>query len=270
MTRLGAVTPITPTIGAEISGVDLRSTSAELIHQIRQDLLEYRAIFFRDQQLSVEEHKAFARAFGTLHVNAILASTSAAKDPEISDILLDETTKTSYTEEFHADRSYDLEPPFGSILYMHETPKGGGGDTVFVNTIAAYEALSSSMKQYLQGTTAIHDGHEQLRAGAGINTSAAIAEHPIVRTHPETGQKGLFVNRMYTTHIVGVSPMESRAILGFLYQHQEALQFQCRFKWTPRTVAFWDNRCTLHSAIWDYYPERRFGQRVTIRGDRPF
>ena len=161
----------------------------------------------------------------------------------------------------------------GSILYMKEVPQNGGGDTLFASTYAAYDALSPAMKTFLEGLTAVHDT-ERLRGVIDIKKSApekfAAAEHPVVRTHPETKRKCLYVNGVFTSHIVQLSRSESDAVLAFLYRHQEIPQFQCRFKWEVGSIAFWDNRCTLHHAVWDYYPYRRCGHRVTICGDRPF
>jgi taurine dioxygenase len=154
---------------------------------------------------------------------------------------------------------------------MTVVPENGGGDTLFASTSAAYDALSPAMKRFLEGFTAIHDG-ERLRGDYSIKKSSErliASEHPVVRTHPVTNRKCLYVNRVYTSHIVGLSKPESDAVLAYLYQHMEQAQFQCRFKWRPGSIAFWDNRCTLHLAIWDYYPERRYAERVTLCGERP-
>lgn len=160
----------------------------------------------------------------------------------------------------------------GSILYIHDVPPSGG-DTMFSSMYAAYEALSDNMKNYLEGMIAVHDGEHVYRglySGVTDKPEYPRSRHPIVRTHPDTGKKCLFVNRSFTTHIVGVPRDESDAILAFLYQHMEHPNFQCRFQWEPMSIAFWDNRCAQHRAIWDYWPHRRYGHRVTVMGDTPY
>jgi taurine dioxygenase len=156
---------------------------------------------------------------------------------------------------------------------MHEVPPVGG-DTLFASMYAAYEALSDPMKRFLEGMTAIHDGEHVYRGRyEGVRAGGAAfprAEHPVIRTHPVTGRKALFVNGVFTTRITQLERKESDAVLGMLYRHVETPEFQCRFRWRPGSVAFWDNRCAQHHAMWDYYPNRRRGLRVTIRGDRPF
>lgn len=164
----------------------------------------------------------------------------------------------------------------GSILHLHEVP-GSGGDTMFASMYAAYDALSDTMKSFLDGMKAWHEsehvhgrryGHKGGRRD-GEDKPFPKALHPIVRTHPVTGRKGLFVNCNFTTRIEGMTEAESDAVLQFLYRHIETPEFHCRFKWRPNSVAFWDNRCAQHRALWDYYPQVRHGYRVTIQGDRP-
>jgi taurine dioxygenase len=160
----------------------------------------------------------------------------------------------------------------GSILYLSEVPPVGG-DTLFASMYAAYEALSDSMQRFLGGLTAIHDGarnYEGRQPASGRATEFPRAEHPVVRTHPETGRNALFVNRLFTTRLVQLKKRESDAILGTLFRHIENPEFHCRFQWRPNSIAFWDNRCTQHLALWDYYPHRRYGHRVTIAGEKPF
>ena len=159
-----------------------------------------------------------------------------------------------------------------SILHLKEVP-AVGGDTLFANMYAAYDALSRSMRRFVSGLTAIHDGR---RNYAGRQTASSRgaeyprAEHPVVRTHPTSGRNALFVNRMFTTHIVQLKERESAALLEMLYRHIERPEFQCRFRWERDSIAFWDNRCVQHQALWDYFPHRRYGHRVTVMGDRPF
>ena len=183
-------------------------------------------------------------------------------------IKADETSTRIAGETWHSDVSCDPEPPMGSILYLTEVPLIGGD-----NMYAAHDALSDSMRRFLSGLTAIHDGsrnYEGRRPVSGRSHDFPRAEHPVIRTNPETGRNALFVNRMFTTRIVQLSESEGGAILEMLFRHIENPAFQCRFAWQPDSVAFWDNRCTQHIALWDYYPHRRYGYRVTICGGRPF
>jgi taurine dioxygenase len=176
-------------------------------------------------------------------------------------------------EGWHSDVSCDLEPPMGSILHIRQCPPSGG-DTLFANMYAAYDSLSERMKTYLDGLTALHDGepiYRGLYANYGVADRPAYphAEHPVVRTHPVTAKKALYVNSGFTRHIVGIPRDESDAILSYLYKHAENPLFQCRFRWSENAIAFWDNRCAQHRALWDYWPHTRAGTRVTVKGERP-
>jgi len=267
------VKKLTPTIGAEIFGADLgQELGNQQFQEIHDALMENLVIFFREQTLTPEQHKAFGRRFGKLHVHP--AAPGLLKGhPEILVIKADATSKRVAGEEWHSDVSCDPEPPMGSILYMHEVPANGGGDTLFASMYAAYEALSAPMKRFLEGMTAIHDGEHVFRGRYGINDQGKQfprAEHPVIRSHPVTGRKGLFVNRGFTIRIPQLKRSESNALLEMLYRHIETPEFHCRFKWRPGSVAFWDNRCVQHHAMWDYHPLRRFGHRVTVCGDQPF
>jgi len=162
----------------------------------------------------------------------------------------------------------------GSILYIKKCPPKGG-DTLFANMYAAYEALSDRMKTYLEGMTAFHDGESVYRGlyknfGVAEKEQYPRAEHPVIRTHPVTRKKALYVNRGFTRHLVGVPRDESDGILRYLYEHMENPLFQCRFRWRENSIAFWDNRCVQHRAMWDYWPHTRSGNRVTVAGDKPF
>ena len=264
------IEPLEPTIGAEIHGVDLsQPLSDDLLAQIKAALWEHQVIFFRDQHLSPEQHIAFGRLFGNLHVHP-LGYENEASHPELLRIHADEKSKYVAGEELHSDVTCEPEPPMGSILYLREVPPTGG-DTLFSSMYAAYDALSPSMKQFLEGMTAIHDGVKPWTTGYKIRPDKAFprAEHPVVTVHPETGRKILFVNRGFTTRIRQLMYEESNALLEFLYQHLAHPRFQCRFRWRANSIAFWDNRCTQHQAVWDYYPARRSGHRVTIAGQAP-
>jgi taurine dioxygenase len=267
------VRPLTPTIGAEIFGVDLGgSLSNQQFQEIHDAFLQHLVIFFRDQKMTPDQHKDFGRRFGRLHLHP--ASPNLVDGhPEILVIKADQTTKRIAGENWHSDVSCDAEPPLGSILYMHEVPENGGGDTMFANGYRAYETLSDPIKTLLAGLTAIHDGEQVYRgryAGDDRGRLYPKAEHPVVCTHPETGRKVLFVNRNFTTRIVQLTRHESAGLLEILYQHIETPELHCRFKWQPGSVAFWDNRCAQHHAMWDYFPMSRFGHRVTVAGERPF
>ncbi|HJU28518.1 MAG TPA: TauD/TfdA family dioxygenase [Candidatus Binataceae bacterium] len=266
------VRKLNPAIGAEVTGVDLtHPLSAFQIESVRKALLENLVLFFRDQNLSPAQHKIFARRFGDLHIHPAPLGILDG-DPEIIIVEADANSRRIAGEVWHSDVSCDSNPPMASILHLKEVPPVGG-DTIFASMYAAYEALSDSMRRFLSGLTAMHDGRRNYDGRATAPSRAAEyprAEHPVVRTHPITGRNALFVNRMFTTHIVQLKDNESAAVLELLYRHVERPEFQCRFRWEPNSIAFWDNRCVQHQALWDYFPARRYGHRVTIAGDRPF
>jgi taurine dioxygenase len=267
-----SIRKLAPAIGAEVEGIDLSgAVSDEQLVEIRQALLENLVVFFHDQELTPEEQKALARHFGKLHIHPAPLGLVEGH-PEVLVIQADEKSTRVAGEEWHSDVSCDAKPPMGTILYMKVVPTTGG-DTLFASMYAAFDALSDSMRRFLDGLTAIHDGarnYEGRRPAPGRGEAFPRAEHPVIRTHPETGRKGVYVNRMFTTRIVQLEKRESDAILQMLFGHVENPEFQCRFHWRPGSVAFWDNRCTQHLALWDYYPQRRYGHRVTIAGDKPF
>jgi taurine dioxygenase len=267
------VRKLTPIIGAEIFGVDLsRELGNQQFQEIHDALMDNLVVFFRDQTLTPEQHKDFGRRFGRLHVHPA-APGLLEGHPEILVVKANEKSKHVAGEEWHSDVSCEDEPPMGSILHLHEVPADGGGDTLFASMYAAFEALSAPMQRLLEGMTAIHDGERVFRGRYGVDDRGREfprAEHPMVRTHPVTGRKALFVNRWFTARIPQLKPQESSALLEMLYRHTETPEFHCRFKWQAGSIAFWDNRCAQHHAIWDYYPQRRYGHRVTIRGDKPF
>ncbi|HEY4372431.1 MAG TPA: TauD/TfdA family dioxygenase [Burkholderiales bacterium] len=262
------VTPLTPTIGAEITGIDLaRPLSDQQFNEIHHAFTQHLVVFFREQKISTEEHKAFARRFGELHIHPVVQMDG---HPEIIEIKADENSTWVAGEVWHSDVTCDKEPPLGSLLYITKVPDNGGGDTLFSSMYRAYDTLSEPMRAFLDGKTAIHEGaHVYGGRQKRGDKEYPVAEHPIVRTHPVSGRKGLFVNRNFTTRIAGLNKIESDAILNMLYQHMERDDFKCRFKWRPGSMAFWDNRCAQHQAMWDYFPQTRYGQRVTIKGDKP-
>ena len=240
--------------------------------EIHRALAENLVIFFRDQTLTPEQHLSFGRNFGDLHIHP--AAPHAPGHPEMMIIHADKDSPRANGEGWHSDVSCDPEPPMGSILYIRQCPPRGG-DTLFASMYAAYEALSDRMKTYLDGLIAVHDGEESYRGtykNLGVEDKPVYprAEHPVIRTHPVTGSKALYVNRGFTKRILGVPRDESMAILSYLYDHAENPLFQCRFRWRENSVAFWDNRCVQHRAMWDYWPHTRSGFRVTVAGDKPF
>jgi taurine dioxygenase len=253
---------LTPALGAEITGVDLsQPLSAVQVEDLHQAIADHQVIFFRDQALDPASLKRVGRAFGELQAHAL---KGLPEHPEVRKLHADETSKHVAGEEWHTDMSCLPTPPMGSILYMHTLPTLGG-DTVFSSMYAAYDALSPAMKAHLETLTATHDG--ALAFGRfDPDGKYPKAVHPVIRTHPVTGKKVLFVNRGFTSHINDISKEESHALLQYLYQHCENAYFQVRFRWTPHAVAFWDNRCTQHLAIWDYFPQVRSGFRVQIEG----
>lgn len=266
------VDKLTPVIGAEVSGVDLScSLSNPQFDEIHRALAENLVIFFRDQHLTEQQHLDFGRRFGELHIHP--AAPHAPGHPELMIVHADKDSPRANGEAWHSDVSCDPKPPMGSILYIRVCPREGG-DTLFANMYAAYEALSHRMKRYLDGLTAIHDGEDVYRGlyanyGVADKPSYPRAEHPVVRTHPVTGRKCLYVNRGFTRRINGIPRDESDGILRYLFEHMENPIFQCRFRWRENSIAFWDNRCTQHRAIWDYWPHTRSGHRVTIKGEKP-
>jgi taurine dioxygenase len=267
-----AVRPLTPVIGAEVEGVDLAGDlSNHQFAEIRRALLENLVLVFRDQRLNAEDHKRFGRRFGKLHVHPLQAMKEG--DSERLEVKADRDSKSVAGETWHCDVTCDAEPPMGSMLYLDRTPDlGYGGDTLFANMYLAYEMLSAPMKAFLDPLTAIHDGAIPWVQGYGYapNQDFQKNEHPVVVRHPETGRKLLYVNRGFTSHIRQLTRFESNAVLEMLYRHVETMsELTCRVRWTPNTLVFWDNRCTQHQAIWDYYPLDRAGFRVSIIGERP-
>ena len=260
-----AVHPLSPVIGAEISGIDLRQPlAAEDVARLRRALLDHNVIFFRDQPLDFEDMKRVGRAFGALHIHSGVAGLP--DHPEIVRIHADGASKYVAGEDWHSDLTCDPVPPMGSLLCLHTVPEVGG-DTAFANMYAAYESLSDRMKAHLDGLTAVHDGARVFAAFSPPDKSFPKSRHPVVRTHPETRRKALFVNKQFTAHIEGLPRDESEALLAYLHAHCAKPQFQVRFRWQKHSIAFWDNRAAQHTAIWDYFPQIRSGYRVTIAGD---
>ena len=266
--------PFAPNLGAEITGVDLSQEISEAeFSEIEAAFLAYQILFFKDQkEIPPQVHIDLGKRFGPLHSHP--AAPTMAGYPEIFEIHATRHSKVANGEFWHSDVSCDEEPPLGTMLQIHILPPCGG-DTMFSNMYAAYDALSDAMKTFLDGLSATHASEHIYRgryADRGQKDSDIAfpsASHPVVRTHPQTGRKALFVNRTFTTQINELSEEESSAVLKMLFEHAESIQFQIRFRWSKNDMAFWDNRCCMHRAIWDYWPEERKGRRVTIKGDRP-
>ena len=268
-----SVEPLTPAIGAEITDVDLReSLDDETVAEVRGALLDHGVIFFRDQHIDHERHLDFGRRFGELHVHPVAPCVDGR--PELMRIHTDAKSVRHNGDRWHSDVSCDEQPPMGSVLHLHTVPECGG-DTLFASMYAAWEALSEPMKTLLAPLEARHASAHLYHHLYGEETvmrrnEYPSAVHPVVRTHPETGRESLFVNSGFTRRILGVTESESRALLAFLFEHVADPRFQCRFRWRRHTIAFWDNRCVQHYAMWDYFPETRSGTRVTVAGDRPY
>lgn len=254
--------PLSPHIGAVIGNVDLtRELSVEQIAEIKDAFTRFQVIFFRDQKISHEDQIRFASHFGPLGQHVGKNTISKPTDnPLVRRFHYDETSDRISGENWHSDQSCAAMPPLGSMLYLHTIPPDGGGDTMFASTYAAYDALSDRMKDYLVGLTATHDGARVF--GPGTPKSS----HPVIVRHPESGRRGIYVSWDFTSHIDGLPKAESDAILAFLYAHIGRSEWSCRFRWEPHSIAFWDNRCAQHKAIWDYWPNVRSGFRVQIEG----
>ena len=259
-------------IGAEVEGLDLsRPVDGPTLKALKDALAEHLVLFFRDQDITQEQHTAFGRCFGDLHIHP--AAPKDAEHPEVMVLHGDDKVKFVAGSVWHSDVSCDVEPPMGSILRIVQVPSVGG-DTLFANMYTAFEGLSAPLQNMLRGLTGVHEGEQYYRDRYGSGTmrdeSHPVAEHPVVRTHPVTGREALYVNEGFTTRIKDLPAMESDALLKFLFAHAAQPQFHCRFQWRANSMAFWDNRCTQHLAIWDYYPETRHGYRITVQGDKPF
>ena len=267
--RLIEVETLTPTIGAVVDGVDLtQPVSDELFSEIHDAWMENLVLFFRDQEMTPDQHLAFGRLFGDLHVHP--AAPYAHGRPELMVIHTDKDSQRNNGSGWHSDVSADAEPPMASILHLHQVPSAGG-DTLWANMYAAYDALSPTMKEILEPLTALHAAdYSGYYGDHQPQRESPRATHPVIRTHPVTKKKTIYVNRGFTRRINELSRSESRSMLDFLFEHTQHPAFQCRFQWQANSIALWDNRCTQHLAIWDYHPESRSGIRVTVKGDRPF
>jgi alpha-ketoglutarate-dependent taurine dioxygenase len=270
-----SVTPQQPRIGAEVGEIDLREpVSAENRDKIRELLIEYKVLFFRDQEISREQHIAFGQLFGELDIHPIV---QVAEAPLIQPISARQFRKNAgpgekrYTNRWHTDETFRAVPPLASILRAVHLPDLGG-DTVFANAAAAYEGLSDETKERIVNLRAVHSAahgfgwYNNSARKAAIELEFPPVEHPVVRVHPETGDKVLFVNSVFTSHIVGLEKEESDRLLAHLLSQFVLPEYQVRFKWRPGSIAFWDNRATQHYGVWDFGDGNRELERVTIKG----
>lgn len=260
-------------IGAEIGGVKLRSDLPDaVIAELRRLWLEHLVLFFRNQELTPRELAEVARRFGEVVHYPLLKGLEEA--PEVIQVTKLEHETVNFGGLWHSDTAYLAEPPMASMLIAREVPPHGG-DTLFASLYAAYDALSDGMKQMLAPLRAVNSSSKaeksRTREDRGPNEARRVleAEHPVVRTHPETGRKALYVNGGHTLRFVGMTDAESEPLLEYLFAHQVRPEFTCRFHWELGSIAFWDNRCALHNPINDYHGFRRIMHRVTLAGDRP-
>lgn len=272
------VRPLSAALGAELLNVDLARLSDDMFEEIRRAFLQYMVIFFRDQTLDPEQHKAFGRRFGELNRHPVYQPLPG--HPEILAVIKEKDAKHNIGDTWHADVTFLDEPPLGSILYAREVPPFGG-DTLFANMYLAYETLSDGMRKMLGGLKAVHSDSYLTASSKDRNATRStkvhedlrdelFAVHPVVRTHPETKRKALFVNFPFTQRFEDMSRQESLPLLDYLFRHASRPEFTCRFRWAKGSVAFWDNRCTHHYALNDYHGFRREMHRVTINGNRPY
>lgn len=271
------VRKIAGALGAEIGGVDLsRPLSAGLLTQIRQAFLEHLVIFFRDQRLDADAYMAFARALGTPVEYPFVKGLP--DHPQIIQVMKLEHERTNFGGIWHSDTAYLERPPMGSMLLAREVPPVGG-DTLFANQYLAYEALSPGLRKILDGLNAVNSSakadvtrtrEDRMRTDARDDAREQyVAEHPAVRTHPETGRKALYVNVAHTVRFKDMTEEESAPLLAYLFQHQIRPEFTCRFRWEVGSLAFWDNRCTQHNPVNDYHGYRRVMHRITLEGEQP-
>ena len=269
--------PIAPALGAEVSGLDLRKPLSDKdFSSLRAALVEHEVLFFRDQDIEPAHQQALAERFGPLQTHPAYATVPG--HPAIT-ILESTPEKPTLIEKWHTDMTFREHPPLGTMLRSRVIPPSGG-DTMFASMTSAWEALSEPMQRFLGELTAVHSfeyGFRESLAEPGGRDRLAQAlkdnppvEHPVVRTHPESGKPLLFVNELFTTRICQLACSESEHLLSFLFEHLRQPEFCCRFRWSENAIAFWDNRSTQHKPVNDYFPAHRKMERITIDGDRPY
>ena len=275
-----SVVPIAPAIGAEVSGVDLSAPlTDEVMAEIQQAFHKHIALFFRDQTLTPDQQVDFAARFGP--VGRYPFAEPVNGNPDVIAIIKEAHQTTNFGGIWHTDTTYLAEPSMGSLLYARQVPPVGG-DTIWSNMYAAYDTLSDGMKSMLAGLKGVNSAAknkdalrmDHLEDGAMVGKGAEkmdvqVSVHPVVRTHPVTGRKSLYISEAHTTHFDGMTEAESTPILDYLFTHAIREEFTCRFRWTANTLAIWDNRCALHYPLNDYHGHRREMHRITLQGDAP-
>ena len=269
------VRPIAGALGAEIEGVDAaQPLAAEVIAEVRQAFLDHLVVFIRNQKLTPRAQLAFAQRFGQPMEYPQLKGLPEC--PLVTPVVKLENERVNFGGVWHSDTSYLARPPMASMLYAVETPPRGG-DTLFANQYLAYQTLSEGLQQTLAGLVGVNSSakadvsktREDRLRDAGAELKVLIGEHPVVRTHPETGRKALYLNFGHTARFRGWTEPESAPLLDYLFMHQVKPEFTCRFQWEPGSLAFWDNRCAQHYPVNDYHGFRRVMHRVTLEGDSP-
>ena len=281
------ITSITPELGAEISDIDLRQPlELDVIEAIQAAFNRYHVLVFREQTLTRDQHKVFARHFGPIHIHPSKKQLNTRDDPEIFLIDIKPDAQQSNGETWHADITCEATPPYASMLYLTQLPENGGGDTLFANATAAYQDLSDGMKstfgemkgvftpKMVHGSGGSYDKKEMKKElgpsyGGNEEFAESEVEHPLMRTHGETGNKSIYCSKPHTHRIKGWSHEESHSIFSFLTKHLTQEKYVTQFKWEKGSLAMWDNRCVFHNALNDYPGERRHMHRVTIKGERP-
>lgn len=266
------IRPVTPSIGAEVAGIDLGTPcDPATFAALEQAWTKHKVLFFRDQHITTDQHVVFCRQFGDLEVHPFVPPKPGY--PEVMVVIANEHRRGNENT-WHSDVTWRERPSRGSMLRAVEVP-AVGGDTLFADMEAAYDALSPALQERLLGLSAVHDLSRVAASIAGAEAAKALreqyppVEHPVIRTHPSTGRRSIYVNAAFTSHIAGVSAEESELLLRFLYRQAAIPEYQCRLRWQPDTIALWDNRCVQHYAASDYWPAPRLMERVTIAGDRP-
>ena len=275
------ILPLAGALGAEVNGVDLRALSDKTVwHEIQKSFLEYSVLVFRDQQLEPADLMKIGARFGEpCHYPFV---TGMEGFPYIFEVVKEREEKKNFGGAWHSDTTYLKQPPLATLLHAVECP-AYGGDTLFASTAAAYDALSDGMKKAVDGLTGVNSAelkyaggrtlqHGKIKAMKIHDTESAadyVAEHPMARTHPETGRKALYASRSHTTHFKGMTEEESAPLLNYLFQHQTRPEFTCRVRWAPGTLTVWDNRCTQHNAVNDYHGQRRHMRRLTVGAQTP-
>jgi taurine dioxygenase len=268
------VTPISPSIGAELSNIDLsRPLKESVVSEIEQALNRYLVLFFRDQKLTPDQHKQCAEQFGEPEPYPLVPGIEEC--PDIVPILKLPDEKINFGGVWHSDTAYLPAPPKAALLYAKELPTSGG-DTLFANMYAAYDSLSSGMQALLSGLNAVNEAGKADIADTRVHRDPDPAKkdlnavHPVIRTHPETGRKLLFVDRAHTTRFENMTQPESAGLLEYLFQIQIRPEFCYRFQWQPDSLAFWDNRACQHYPLNDYHGQKRLLHRISLKGEKPF